>query len=393
MNICTVVLKEDSNVWHRQLLDTLRAMGHKLFSPKIGLNDTWYRLLEGRWSFRQRREISSRLLEQVRRIKKTEGVDLFFTYFAPFQFDAPVFKEIGSLGIPTVLFYCDNLQYPEIAERFSQYFTLTWVPELKAVELYRKLKRNFFYLPMAANPDFNEPIEMQQEKEVVFIGTKNPYRRWLLGTAIAKGLPVEIYGSHWHPNSAHYKLDSDSGKGTYEPLSWAEKTSNFLEEKQRTVQALFRYGLRPRLLREKVQRRGEEYEELVRHHACPDPINHQRVRELYAQGKVILGENHYIDPGYTDLDNLTYSKARDLEAPMSGACYLTRYTEELDHFYPEKGIIMVYHSVDELCDKAALLLKDKGLRDKMGQKARRFCLEHHTWQHRFKKLFDKLGLS
>lgn len=395
MKIYGCVVTESVSLWHREVLWTLRDMGHELFTPtNIGLNESWYRLSADRWSYRHRRRLSDRLLDDVKRVMHQHGLDLFFAYIWPFQFDPPVFKAIERLGIPTVLLYSDNLNSHTIMDRFAPYFTLTWVPELKAVELYKRRGRtNIIYLPMAANPNFNKPVPREECRDVVFVGMKNPYRRWLLGSLLTQGLPLEIYGGGWHETSYYFGLDDPTTPPTYEPLSRLERVANRLDQRLSGLRALRRYGLRPKLLRKQAMRMGEEYETLVQPHASPDPVSHDRLMELYAESRVTLGINHYIDPWYADLYTMTYSRARDLEAPMSGACYLTQYTEELDLFYPEEGIIMTYRAPKELREKAEQLLKDQGLRDRMRARARQFCLEHHTWQHRFQALFKHLGLA
>lgn len=392
MKIYTCLLTEAANVWHREMIGSLQDMGHQVVPPhNIGLNDSWCRLEAGCWSFRHREELSARLLQDVRQTISKQGLDLFLAYFFEFQFNPEIFKEIEKWGVPTVLFYCDNLTTPAFAEKFSKYFTLNWVPERKVIGLYQKQNCNYIYLPMAANPNLDRPLGLEEKREMVFIGGRTPYRRWLLGSLMSKGLPIEIYGNHWHNGQTYYKLDGPPQKKAYNDLSFHEKMVNYLERRKISIELLLRYGVHRKTMQARLGKIGKEFENVCTDHAF-GPVTPQRLIELYSESRVTLGVNHYVDPGCTDLMNLTYSKARDFEAPMSGACYLTQYTKELDRFYPEPDTIMTYRSVDELCEKAGILLKDKLLRDKMRKNARQFCLEHHTWQHRFRALFEKLGL-
>jgi hypothetical protein len=393
MRVYTVLLKDSSNVWHLQMVPALQRLGHDIYLPRLGLDESWARMNAGRWSYRHRARQTLRLLEDIRKVHAAKPIGLFFALVYAFQFEPWVFKAIRAMDIPTVWFFCDNLQYPREAEKLAPYFDLTWVPERKAISMYQRLHCEYIYLPMAADPDLNRPTVPEGGKEVVFIGTKNPYRRWLLGMALAKGLPVEIYGTGWHPTSTHHLSGDSVASQSCEPLSRVEMAVNFLEEKKESIIQILRYGLRPRFSRGPIQHRGEAFEELVTRNSSAKPLDFKQVQELYGQAKVTLGENHYIDPGCTDLDHCTYSKARDFEAPMSGACYLTRYTEELDQLYPEKDMLMTYRTADELCENAQRLLKDKDLRARLRRNARKFCLEHHTWRHRFEKLFDRLGLG
>ncbi len=392
--VCTGT--ETPNTWTRNLVLPLRDMGHEVhLAQGIGLNESFYRLNARAWSFKWRRKLGLRLLEEVRRVHSSRGLDLFLIHLFPFQFDPSIFKAIEALGIPTVCFFPDNLQTRSVLDAFAPYFTLNWVPELGAVPMYKARRYNFIYLPMAANPALHRPHKNEESKDLVFIGTKTPYRRWLLGSLLGRGFPLEIYGPSWHERSAYYGLD-DPGAETqraYPKLSLLEQAVNILEMKRGGIKSLLAYGLRPKRMQKTIGEMGKEFEALVAGHASQSPLSNDEVLSLYGRSKVTLGINHYIHPSCRDLWNQTYSKLRDFEAPMSGACYLTQHTEELDRFYPEEGIIETYRSLDELCEKAKALSADKPLRDRMRRKAREYCIQYHTWQHRFERLFKRLGLA
>jgi len=48
---------------------------------------------------------------------------------------------------------------------------------------------------------------------------------------------------------------------------------------------------------------------------------------------------------------LSYSRLRDIEAPMTAACYLTEWTQGLDRFYELGKQIEIYRTAEELVAK------------------------------------------
>jgi len=125
---------------------------------------------------------------------KERKIDLFFCNMFPFQFTPELFKGLTGLGIPSVYFFCDNFAHKEVAEKFAPYATLNWVPEKNALEQFKASKSRFIYLPMAANPEICYPVDAQETVEISFLGTKNPYRRDLLGRVLNAGLNLKVYG-------------------------------------------------------------------------------------------------------------------------------------------------------------------------------------------------------
>ena len=105
MKIYACLLSETPNVWHREMVGSLTDAGHQVFLPRdIGLSDSWYRLEAGRWSFRHREELGSRLLQDVKQTISKQGLDLFLAYFFEFQFNPEFFKEIEKRGVRPCFF-------------------------------------------------------------------------------------------------------------------------------------------------------------------------------------------------------------------------------------------------------------------------------------------------
>ncbi len=117
------------------------------------------------------------------------------------------------------------------------------------------------------------------------------------------------------------------------------------------------------------------------------PLSTEDMVYMYSKSKINLGFGSVI--GHTD----TYClKGRDFEIPMSGGLYITEYHPELEKFYNVGSEIVTYKSVNELVDKIRFLLSNpeeaNNIRKRGFERARR----EHSWEMRFEKIFDLIGL-
>jgi hypothetical protein len=86
---------------------------------------------------------------------------------------------------------------------------------------------------------------------------------------------------------------------------------------------------------------------------------------------------------------LTTLKARDFECPGAGACYLTTYNWELTlHFELDKEILC-YRSVEELIELFSYYRRRPEACWNIAQAAYWRCLHEHTWEKRFRQLFEQ----
>ncbi|MGD1089273.1 MAG: glycosyltransferase [Verrucomicrobiota bacterium] len=90
---------------------------------------------------------------------------------------------------------------------------------------------------------------------------------------------------------------------------------------------------------------------------------------------------------------LTTVKGRDFECPGAGACYLTTYNWELVEHYELGKEILCYRSVEELIEMYAFYRKRPEACLKIAQAAWRRCAAEHTWEKRFRKIFQQTGFK
>lgn len=393
--VCMIV-EEEENLWHRQITSSLRKMGLDVLTPpKLGLRDSWYLAQKGLWGKRLREEMTVKILDHVTKAHGEKGIDLFFCYLFPFQFLPDLFVELRDIGIPSVYFFCDNLSRQDVASEFGPYATLNWVPELEAVPMFESSGSSYIYLPMAANPDANFPMDVEENLDASFIGFKNPYRRLLLGQLKEAGVDITIFGDGWGDKAqTYFSFEYDPGEldyDSYPRLGMAERVERYLGWKKSALKRLLKHGLKPRLMMREFESLGEEHEGILRGAIHENgPLDYGAYNELFGRSSVCLGINGVFHP---ERGMYTYTKLRDFEATMAGACYITEKTPEVPELFEDGVEIMLYESTGELVDKAKYLLANPALRRRMRLAARARALAEHTWEHRFKMVFQRLGLD
>jgi spore maturation protein CgeB len=88
---------------------------------------------------------------------------------------------------------------------------------------------------------------------------------------------------------------------------------------------------------------------------------------------------------------LVYSRLRDLEAPMLGACYLTEWTEGLEHMYELGKEIETYRTAEELTIKLRELCQDHVRRGAMRERAQRRALSDHSVERSIARISAHFG--
>jgi spore maturation protein CgeB len=96
--------------------------------------------------------------------------------------------------------------------------------------------------------------------------------------------------------------------------------------------------------------------------------------------------------GVVGFTNTYCLKGRDFEIPMSGGLYLTEYHPELDRFYDIGSEIVTYRDFDDLVETIRCLLSNPEKADKIRRKGYERARREHSWEMRFEKIFQLLGL-
>lgn len=308
---------------------------------------------------------------------KKNHVDMFLSYLYPNQIDEQGIKGIKSLNIPCVNFFCDNVrEFREVPKEFKV-FDLNWVPEFKALAMYERADISYIHLPMPmwVAPEFRT-IRDSDSSEISFIGSKDIQRQLLFEDVLEKNpdLSLSVYGSGWK--------SSESLNRTYLTQSLSEKL-------QSQVSFIRKQGINAYLRKLKQRNLTVPYSKTLIRALKNKPSYNDYV--AITQGSMItLGVNRYPSFRFPLNKPDTYSRLRDIEAPMLGACYLTEWTEGIDSMYEIDKEISVYRSANEMNEIALYLKADKSKRIELRLHGQRKSLVELSIPRSLEKLFFKL---
>ena len=311
---------------------------------------------------------------------KKNPADLFLSYLYPHQIDIAAIAEIKKSGTPCVNFYCDHLRdFKKLPIEFSV-FDLNWVPEYKALELYQKAGYPYINLPMPiwVNPSLRI-FQPEKNEQVTFIGSKDIQRRVLLEEILSQDqeLPLFIYGNGWEELTI-----SESSLATNYP---------FYKKLLHQFTFLGKQGIVP-------------YIRKIRHKHYVTPtstilksksrgiLDFEHYNELTCCSMITMGINRYPSFHFPFFHPNTYSRLRDIEAPMLGACYLTEWTDGIDNLYNIGQDIETYRNVEEFIEKINELKNDSQKRKNLKINGQKRALEAHTIPSSLREIICTLNL-
>jgi hypothetical protein len=316
-------------------------------------------------------------VEFLRAEHARQPVDFFLSYLFPNQVEPAAIATIRALGIPCVNFFCDNVR--EFTRVPSSYrgFDLHWVPEADARTLYAAARLPFLSapMPMWVPPEYRAP-PAAENNDTLFIGSHDVLREDLLGGAVARGLTLKIHGDGWRPGGTVALLPPRTVGGTI---------ANQFE-------FLRTHGLRGFAMRATYQAHRPRPDAWI--DGCWQPAVHgDAYFRATRESRVVIGINRYPSFRHPFSQPGRYSRLRDIEAPMLGACYLVEWAPGLDELYDLGTEIATYRDAAGLAEEAARLQADPARRQSLRRLGQRRALADHTLARSVARIASALGLK
>jgi hypothetical protein len=318
----------------------------------------------------------TRTVDFLRAEHAKRPVDLFLGYLFPNQVDPSAVRTIRGIGIPTVNFFCDNLrEFTDVPAAFRS-FDLHWVPEFEAGPMYASAGLRFIIapMPMWVLPEYRDMYSLDT-KGVVFIGSHDDLREDLLGEAVGLGLPVQIYGSGW-------------GRARQPQEAPARTIATRLRSQ---LGFMARENVRGWIMGATYQLRRKRPNGWIESHTGP-VLDDKTYVSTMRDAEVVIGINRCPTFRRPFSNPLRYSRLRDIEGPMLGACYLTEMAPGLDALYDLGTEIETYRSAGELVEKSRRLQRDPSLRAQLRVRGQRRALSDHTIGRSLERIVGKLGI-
>jgi len=347
--------------WQYYLKNGIEEAGHE-WAECPGVDWAYGLLLHNKPGFEEwQKETWDKTIDWL----KKNPVDLFLSYLYPHMVSMDAVREIKSTGIPCVNFFCDHLRDFKKLPSSLSVFDLNWVPEYKAIKLYQDAGYSHINLPM---PIWVEPklrvLQNENNQQITFIGSKDIQRQKLLEDIVAHSpdIALTVYGRGWQEGTAipkpataytlsdklQYQLKFIKTQG---PAAYLRK----LNSKQHATPISDQ-------LKQKI-------------HGLPD---FEQYNKLTSCSMVTVGVNRYPSFHYPFFKPDSYSRLRDIEAPMLGACYLTEWTEGIDKLYETGSEIETYKNAEEFVEKVKELQADPVKRKTLRVNGQKRALEMHN---------------
>lgn len=349
-----------SKLWYVNLCLPLQDLGHEVIQFDRDYLHTAYNLDPERSIDRpiiakHRPQFSDELLTELKTIHRRTPIDIFFSYFASAHVEPDVIREIGKMGIITVNWYCNASYQFRLVRDLASAYHYSLVPEKFRLEDYRHAGANPIFCQEAANPNVYKAYDVPRDFDVTFIGQKYGDRSLFIEALVQAGVDVRVWGPHWVAVLGDVPLWTQITTGIKNVLggkSWSWMTND----------RAWRYG---------------------------PPLTDEELIRMYSRSKVSLGFSRVADLSTP----IRQVRLRDIEAPMSGAFYLTEYFEELEECFDIGREIVCFKDAEDLVDKAKYFLAHDSERERIRLAGMRRAREDHSWHRRFTAIFDTIRVN
>jgi hypothetical protein len=223
-------------------------------------------------------------------------------------------------------------------------------------------------------------VPLSESEPATFIGSADILRRDLLGRALQAGADFTIRGPGWVNESQATVLKPADAR----PLSRLIANQLATVRNQGLTVLIRKIGNRVRPLR---------HVSIPASRICTAPIGDDEYFRITREAMVTIGVNRVPAPRASNHRPLAYSRLRDIEAPMLGACYLTERTEGLGSLFELGDEIETYGTAEELSGKLAELSKAPLRRMNMRKRAQRRALNDHSVGRSIDRISRHLGLA
>jgi len=387
------------DLWSNNFKPALERSGHEVVDSETDLLPaSRFMDVPGKFTKEEkevRERITDSMIDEVRRHRKNKKIDLFLSYFYNAHFDPDGFDAIHKLGIPTINFFCNSTHQFDLVSDIAKKVNFSWHAEKYAKEKYIEVGANPVWVQMGADPGIYHPVWGQKrQKKCCFIGQRYADRGRWVAALIGANIPLHLYGPGWNVAqmqnmSERYGDEMYLGRKKQVP----GRFDSYVQEVRKNFEVKGWLGGISRSFRQFryswEARKGASVFAPFASGAVPFHLQYL----TFARYEVVLNFSNVWSDGRPGSVLTPHVRLRDFEAPMCRTCYLTGDTEEIKEFYEAGKEIDTYKSPEELASKAAYYLERPDEAEQLREAGYRRAIRDHTWEKRFRELFDKTGMS
>lgn len=128
-------------------------------------------------------------------------------------------------------------------------------------------------------------------------------------------------------------------------------------------------------------------------YAIMGKVSHKRFIRTVLESRVNIGFSGLGNASFADT-SMKQLRLRDFEITALGGLYLTERIPDLENQFEDKKEILMYSTIEELIEKAMYYSRYKNRKERLeiARAGRIKCLNEYTWEKRFTKVFNHMGL-
>lgn len=367
----------NSNTWYKNLYAPLIDLGHEVFTLRLDEVAEKYQV-----KFRGKgfKETFTSELERIFLLEhKKKPFDLFFAYLTIQDIYPSVVDNIRKLGIPTLNFSCNNTHQFDLVEGISNSFDFNLYSEKDAVKKFNGIDANSIWFPMAANPTYYYPLNVDYKYDVSFIGAAYAKRAYYIHSLVENGVEIDCFGPNWLVNRPNIGLKKIKKEGLRLSKVLQALFTISPEQRLNLSNEIYNYDL---LLHTRQLNEGRM------HYPCSD----EELISIISKSKINLGFLEVFS-GIGQYKVQQHLHLREFEIPMCGGLYLTNYSDELGEFYDIGKEVIVFRNEHELLEKVDYYLTHEHSANLVRKAAYERAIKCHTYHERFRTLFKQLNLG
>ncbi|MBI4722738.1 MAG: glycosyltransferase [Candidatus Stahlbacteria bacterium] len=346
---------KDSKTWYYNLYLPLVDIGHEVIRFNYDLTSYFKNLNNEVVLSKNRPILEKELLKQIKKVHSDKPITLFFSYFYSNYCSPEIIKEISKMGIVTMNWYCNASYQFDLIKEIAPAYDYCLVPEEFRLEDYKRVDANPIYCQEAANPQIYKPYNLPKKYDVTFVGQKYGNRPEYIQYLLNEGINVRVWGPGW-------------------------------KRRMSLKRALFEKSLDlKRILFGQPPIKGLQ-------HISGEPLVNMELIKMFSMSRINLGFSSCGET-YKTREPILQIRLRDFEIPMSGGFYMVEYMPELENFFEIDREIVCYHSKEDLYEKIRFYLSHPVECEKIRRAGYKRAVCDHTWQKRFKDIFNVLGLK
>ena len=318
----------------------------------------------------------------VCKIKEFGQVDLFLACDDQDTIYKETVEQVHKMGIPTCLICWDNLELPYKQKKIAPAFDIVWLTSWETQYLFEKWGcKNIVFQTYAANPfTYKADFTVKQFDAVGFIGSPYGSRTNKINDLLANKVKCSLYSNALFNKGYNTSV---GGKKTVDVVDVLIKASRYM-----------RFPIGRRVFYSTILNKiksasalNTESEYVTLNHS----VSHEEMCHLYSALALSMNISELRDT-YILKHPIPKIHLRTFEIPMCGGLQFTSYNDEIARYFEEDKEIVLYHSKDEMIDKAKFYLNEKNSSLVLGMKraARKRAENEHTWMNRFNNIFKQL---